>query len=249
MVTTRLQTGEMADLTNDSFSALESLRQEVNSTSSKKRQSPNTADEWTPAPTRKRQKKLPLRRRDEQHFERHKHIAVEIPVKNITQDDTPMWTATKGKVDTERSLDKSVPDLEVQETGDEYAGGSEDGDNPSLAAQDVIDEQHIAPTQSEKSSNGPRQGKEIKSRPQPKPASSPKAVKTMSTSDIAKPKHKRFVSEEPVPEELEQRVEEGVEVEQENESSDNDAPEVVATHDAKEKVRISTRNATKAAEE
>src|SRR3982074_2899367 len=64
MVTTRRQSGSKADLARDGSQALESLRQEVNSTSSKKRQrlvaadqstSRGTQDESTPAPIRKRQ--------------------------------------------------------------------------------------------------------------------------------------------------------------------------------------------------
>src|ERR1700722_12907498 len=118
MATTRRQSGSISDPATDASPALGSLHQDLQSASSKKRRRPQAADESTSratqndsarATTRKRQK-LPLREKDEQHFERHTHIAVEIPVRHITQDNTPMWTTPEqGKLKGKRSLTEDKP--------------------------------------------------------------------------------------------------------------------------------------------
>jgi hypothetical protein len=258
MVTTRRQSGSKSDLANDGSPALENLRQEVKSASSKKRQRPGAADELTspgtqdkstPMFTRKRQKKLPLREKEEGHVERHSHIAVEIPVRDITQENTPMWTASRqGKSGGKISSEKPLSDLEVQETNYQNGKDSEDDREQSAEVIESIEKDVVAPEMTEKQEKESRMGNRVKSKSRSKPTSTSKAVKAANTYTL-KPKHKRFDSEEPEPEDIEHAVREGGEVEEEDESSDDGAPDVIATHDAEENARISARSAAKAAKE
>jgi U3 small nucleolar RNA-associated protein 16 len=255
MVKTRRQSGSNSDPPTDVSPAMESLPQDVPSASSKKRQQPQVADESTSRATqddsisRKRQK-LPVREKDEPQFERHPHIAVEIPVRDITQDNTPMWTAPeqeKSKGKSSLTEDKSS-NPQAQEKDTQDGEEPEEGHILSPVAQEAVKEDATLPDASEKTSR--ERGRKMKTSSKPhKTVKLIPDVRVMDTSKTVKPKHKRFDSEEPAAEEPIQVVEEEAKVEEEDESSDDDAPEVVATHDAQERAIVTARNATKAAEE
>jgi hypothetical protein len=259
MVTTRRQSGSNSDPATDVSPTLESLPQNTHTVSSKKRRRPQAADESTsratqddsaPASTRKRQK-LPVREKDEQHFERHTHIAVEIPVRDITQDDTPMWTALEqGKTKSKRALaEDTSSNPEVHEKDNEDGDESEKGLASSPVAQIAVEEAASSQDISEKTVAAQQQSKKVGFKPKRKKNSSPLPVIAATGSDTTKPKHKRFNSEEPAAEEFDLVVKEGARVEEADERSDDDAPEVVATHDAQEKAMVTARSAAKAVEE
>jgi U3 small nucleolar RNA-associated protein 16 len=259
MVTTRRQSGSNSDPATDVSSALESLPQDVRSAGSKKRRRPQAADEPTPpavqddsahATTRKRQK-LPVREKDEEHFERHTHIAVEIPVRDITQDNAPMWAAPEqGKFKGKRVLAEDKPsNPEVQEGDNQNGDEPEEGRSLSPVPQEAADEVALLHGTSGKTLR--ERGRRMKagSRLERNMKLTPEPIKVADTSKTAKPKHKRFDSEEPAAEEFDQVVKDEAEVEEEDESSDDDAPEVVATQDAQEKAIVTARSAAKAVEE
>jgi len=238
MVTTRRQTRSNSDPATDVSSDLESLPQDVPSASSKKRRRPQAAD------------KLPMREKDEPQFERHSHIAVEIPMMDITQDNIPMQTAPEqGMFKGKRSLAENKPsNSEVQGKDNQNHEEPEEGLPPSPMAKEAIDEDATLLETSEKASRERGRHKKVGSKPESNTKLTMEPVKVVDASKTAKPKHKRFDSEEPAAEEFEQVVEEEAKVE-EDESSDDDAPEVVATHDAQEKALSMAHNAAKAVEE
>lgn len=255
MVTTRRQSGSNSDPAIDVSGALESLSQPVPSASSKKHRRPQAADEFTsratqddpaPATTRKRQK-LPVREKDEQHFERHTPLAVEITVRDITQGSTPMWTAPEqGK----RAFAEDKPsNSEVQGKDNQNGEEPEEGHPPSPMAEEAVGEDATLPDTSEKTLRERGRKMKTSSRPERTMKLTPEPVRVMDASKTPKPKHKRFDSEEPAAGEFSQVVEEETKFEEEDESSDDDAPEVVATHDAQERATVTARSAAKAVKE
>jgi hypothetical protein len=258
MVTTRRQSGSNSDPATDVSPTLESLPQNTHTVSSKKRRRPQTAvestsratkDDSAPASTRKRQK-LPVREKDEQHFKKHIHIAIEIPVRDITQDDAPMWTAPEqGKTKSKRALaEDTSSNPEVHEKDNEDGDESEKGQASSPVAQVAVEEATSSHDISEKTVAARQQRKKVGFKPKKK-NSSPLPVIAAFGSDTTKPKHKRFNSEEPEAEEFDLVVKEGARVEETDEGTDDDAPEVVATHNAQEKATVTARSAAKAVEE
>jgi hypothetical protein len=248
MVATRRQTGG-----NSTSPALESLPQDTPSAGSKKRRRLQVADESTSFATQdgsitQKRQKLPVREKDEPQFERHSHIVVEIPVRDITQDNTPMWTAPEqGLFRGKRALAEDKPsNSEVQGKNNQNGEEPEGDHRPSPVAKEAMSEDATFPGASGKTSRERGRQKEVSSKPKRDSKLTMEPVKVVDASKNAKPKHKRFDSEEPAAEELDQVVEGQARVEKEDESSDDDAPEVVATHDAQEKAIITARNAAKA---
>jgi hypothetical protein len=256
MVTTRRQTRSNSDPATDVSSDLESLPQDVPSASSKKRRRPQAADQSTSRETqdesitRKRQK-LPVREKDESQFERHSHIAVEIPVMDIAQDNTSMQTAPEqGIFKEKRSWAEDKPsNSEFHGEDNQNEEEPEDGHRPSPMAKEAVDEDATLLEISEKTSRERGRHKKVGSKPESSTKLTAEPVKVADASKTAKPRHKRFDSEEPAVEEFDQVVEEEAKVEEEDKSSDDDAPEVVATHDAQEKAMVTARSAAKAVEE
>jgi len=191
-----------------------------------------------------------VREKDEQHFERHTHIAVEIPVRDITQDNTPMWTAPEQrKPKGKRALaEDTSTNPKVHEKDNEDGDKSEKGQASSHVAQVAIEEATSSQDISEKTVAARQQRKKVGFKPKKKNLSPLPAIAAIG-SDTTKPKHKRFNSEEPAAEDFDLVVKEGARVEEADESSDDDAPEVVATHDAQEKATVPARSAAKAVEE
>jgi hypothetical protein len=256
MVTTRRQSRSNSDPATEISVSLERPPPDIHSTGSRKRRRPEVVDgsisrmtqnELAPTITRKRQR-LPVREKDEPHFERHTHIAVEIPVRDITQNDAPMWTAPE-KIKPKRKLvvtEDILPDSHVNGLD---SGNDEEAENDILRP---IDQREIEEATLSQENQGKTIAKQegsknggFKSRR--KKNSSPMPAKAANISNVIKPKHKRFGSEEPAAEELGMVVEEVPRVEEQEESSDDDdAPEVVATHDAEKKARVTARTAAKA---
>jgi hypothetical protein len=258
MVTTRRQTSSNSDPAVDVFPALESLPQDAPSASSEAPWQPQAengqtslaAQDGSASVTTRKIQKLPVREMDEQHFERHAHIAIEIPVRDITQGNTPMWTTSQqGTPKGKRSLTEDTPsNLNVQRNDIHNGEEPEDGYPPIPMAQDAVGEDTTLPDTSEKTSR--RRGRNMKfsSRLEKNVKSTPEPARVVYASRTVKSKHKRFDSEEPVVEEFDQVVEEEAKIE-EDESSDDDAPEVVTTYDAQEKVIVTARSTAKAVEQ
>jgi hypothetical protein len=210
-----------------------------------------TQDDSASATTTRKRQKLPVRERDEQQFERHTHITVEVPVRDIAQNNTPMWTAPKqGKFKGKRSLAGDKPsNSEVQGKDNQNGEGLEEGHPPSPMAKEAIGEDVTSPDTSEKTLRERGRKTKTSSMAERTMKLTPEPVRVMDTSKTVKPKHKRFDSEEPAAEEPTLVVEEEAKVEEDGESSGDDAPEVVATHDAQEKAVVTARSAAKAVEE
>ncbi len=255
MVTTRRQSGSNSDPAKDVSPTLESAPQDIRLISSKKRRRTQPADESTshasqdnsaPVMTRKRQK-LPERERDEQQFDRHAHIAVEIPVRDIVQGDTPARTTSEQGKAKKGTLAEDTTIPEVQGKDNQNDDELEECQTPHAVAQEAFDEVTSLPEKSKDNMTKRVRRKKVDSKSIRNKKSSPAPVNA-SVSNTTKPKHKRFDSEEPATEEFDRLVEEP-KVEAEDESSDDDAPEVVATHDAQEKAKNTARSAAKAVEE
>lgn len=258
MVATRRQSGNNSDPATDVHPAFESLTQDIHSRGSRKRRQRPAADEATShtalddssaATTRKRQK-LPVREKDEQPFEKHTHFAVEIPVRDILPDDTPMWTAPKqGK-----SMRKRVLPEDTSSSPDIHGKDNQENDNPEEnqasdpVVQVVVEDNTSSQDKFEKAVAERERRERVGSKSKRKKDSGPVPVQAASTSNTIHPKHKRFDSEEPAAEEFALVIKEGDNVEEEVENSDDDTPEVVATHDAQERVTVTARSAARAVE-
>ena len=167
----------------------------------------------------KRVKTLPVRAKDEEPPNRSSRLVVEIPISNINLGGTPSSGSKKV------SKPKEIIEIEDSEESDE---------DPEIIDSEVEDEQPEQETPSRKTiSESPK-----------KRAGSPKSAH--HEVDVVNPKHRRFRSEEP---ELEFFSTAAETIELEDESSDDDAPEVVETLAAQKSVELKARDAARAIEE
>lgn len=255
MVTTRGQSGSKAA---ESSPVVKSVPSESTPASLRKRRRGQTGvdlknddilDDTITTPSKKRQRKLPLRNKDEEHSESHSNFAVVIPVSDLPLEVTATKVSSQGKAKTKspssgKNSESSVLEIaDSQEQDDESVGKK--SNEEATAKQEK--EHTKAPVTSTGGRNTSKRGKKSVSSPKTSELKSSKAV---NGSTPLTSKHKRFGSEEPVIEEaLEATRTEVDPSEDDDEDSDDDAPEVVETHDAQEKARTAARSAAKAAEE
>lgn len=230
----------------------------------------------SPDSASKKQKKLPLRKKDGQHSEVHNHLAVEIPIGDFdpseytkvvdpeeaepTQStqttvprDTPSKTPAQGhtvksKTESPKGAAKPSVKSDIVQISSESGGDSNEGSEEEAAEESVK-----KPTVSQK---------------QTQPKKSPKAMATGKTAlkphldhepVTKKPiTHKRFGSEDaPDPALLalaktvgqKTEVQETGSEEEEEDEEEDDAPEVVETQAAQEAARSRAREVARAAEE
>jgi hypothetical protein len=190
-----------------------------------------------------------VREKDEGVFARHAHIAIEIPVRDITQHDAPMWTAPervvgKGK---KQLADDTALKSEIHEADKDEKGQPEAGQILDPEDQNEVRRASLLHDTPEKTVKERGRRKKVGVEPSKNERSSLVPTKASITSITTKPKHKRFASVEPAAEECGLEVEEA-DLEEDDESSDDDddAPEVVATHDAQDQATTLTRSAAKA---
>jgi U3 small nucleolar RNA-associated protein 16 len=175
----------------------------------------------------KKQKILPLRERDEVGVNRHTRVVVEIPVMSLP-------------------VDVRSPRADLEEDVEEFGEESEDDE-----AVEEIQKEPLRLEIADSESDGEEEDDET---PEPELPSNKKArpskfiEEPLSTPASTKPKHKRFGSEEleVEPEFFSTAAEI---VDSDEESSDDDAPEVVGAQDAMERAQSKAREAAEAAEE
>jgi hypothetical protein len=236
----------------------------------------DVAEESASATTVKKQKVLPLRERDDATPKRSTRLVVEIPVSLMASElrsmekhgedemseeeggeDNDSADAKKGFEETEPespSNDEHLQKLNIQKDAEGEAHESED--KPE-AASSAIGETEVmkgvgsaeAPLEiSDSESDGESEVLEetAKTSPmQPRTKVSPKMTETAPMSAQSKPKHTRFGSEHPEP--GPEFSSAGPEIiESDEESSDDDAPEVMGAQDALEIAQSKARDAAKA---
>jgi U3 small nucleolar RNA-associated protein 16 len=174
----------------------------------------------------KKQRKLPMRKKDEESVKQHSHLEVIIPASKVN----------------EGAKYEAVEEKETETQGGSQDEDAAQEDETTQAASEIAnssDEEPVAEEPVKKSADNKSKKNQKKKESKPAPE---------STAQPSKPKHKRFGSEEPVPE-TPAAVETVQEDEFEEESSDDDAPEVVGANEAAEKAQRLSREAAKAAEE
>ena len=227
MVTTRRQSGQH---TVDGSDAGQTTPTQAPS-SSRKRQIPSSDSEGSDSveneegesPATKKQKVLPVRGKDDKELKRSTRVAVEIPVSRVGLDRTSPIDPSRKEPQEEFHTSGSVEAAEVSSSYQsrlEIPDSESDGEDPELG-----------------------EGVE-------RPADSTirqKQTKTYTASPSAsKAKHKRFGSEESEVMVLSTAVEQK---ETDDESSDDDAPEVVGAQDALKQAKRKELEAAKAIEE
>lgn len=240
MVTTR-QMGKAVD-----DSAADSIVVDTPPRSSRKRQKKSGSESDLAVETAtpegsasKKLKKLPVRVKDgatpNETPNRSTRVVVEIPVSKLS---------SQIKEDSAGSSTTSpVP------KGSEEADGSKGSKttpkskkNIDLASHTTIEAGDVEEDVPSKSRKSPKSPSSKKSAQKPETL----VEKAPAEPVLTKSKHKRFGSEEPEFEFFSTAVEE---VESEDESSDDDAPEVVETHAAEKSVKLKARDAERAIEE
>lgn len=236
MVTTRRQSGQNAILGSET----EHTTQRDVSSSSKKRQisaseseDPESLDdEETGTPSNKKQKVLPVRAKDDIMPKRNTRPVVEIPVRRVTLDHAshinsspklPQKNAPTKSAEEMKNITSSQTRLEIPDSE------SED---------DVSDIEEVVGKLDTSST------KQTQSRKVAAISTSTDAAEALPTP--SKTKHKRFDSEESEVMIFSTAVEKE---ESEDESSDDEAPEVVGAQEALEQAKVKEREATKAVEE
>lgn len=187
--------------------------------------------------------KLPVRNKNEK-FVKHSHISVVIPTREInTAEQAP---SSRGEAEAEKASKQEFESLEQDEdhqtATEESATISEDS-----ALKSGTEEVEGAFVVSLSSASSKGSGRD-------NAATEFKIGQELDTEDAQdnKPinastrKHKRFDSEELLSEMI---IEESKHVEYADESFDDDAPEVVAIHDAEESIKVAARGISKAAEQ
>lgn len=207
-------------------------------------------DEPITTPTKKKQKKLPLRNKDEEHFERHSHFEVEIPVKEIASKSTERSiSSSKGKsTDKWDPVSKSPGEAARTESeGEDLPDGDHTAENATKEA--FEDEKSLRLSGKISNSIGHREMANTSSKQAQR--RDEKSSTVVKSSKAVTPKHKRFGSEDLAVEEVSDLAPapEIVSSEDSDNKSDDDAPEVVEKHDAQERARTAVRIASKAAEE
>jgi U3 small nucleolar RNA-associated protein 16 len=254
MVTTRRQSGNKHALGTQSSPVVEDV---LGVDLSKKRRRVEPADDKSSprdepiaTPTKKKQKKLPLRNKDEEHFERHSHFEVVIPVKEIVRESKESSISSSKR----KSTGKRNP---MSKSPREDAGSENEGEDlPEIEhtaekkMKEAVEGEKVPRFSGKKPDKvGRRKMANVSSKQtQTRDEVSSRAIN--SSKDVA-PKHKRFGSEDLATEEVSDLVPttEVAPSEDEDEDSDDDAPEVVEKHDAQERARTAARIASKAAEE
>lgn len=229
MVTTRRQSGASATLVNPDDS---NAPDELLSVSAKKRRRTElnkkaAAEEDAGTPTKRR--KLPVRNKDEISPEvTQSHLAVEIPVRELSEEPAAPTPTAKSKKTTPKSTPKGKRNAKVvdAEPATESANSTE---QKELAERDTIAKASAKAEVDDSKNND-----------------SPAVV----DAPVAKPKHKKFGDNDPIevvaaPEPEAKRIEE----EDDDESSDDDAPEEVGAEAAQSKAKGAAREAAKAAEQ
>jgi hypothetical protein len=170
-----------------------------------------------------KKQKLPVRAKDEETPNRSTRLVVEIPVSTINLG----GRLSPGSKISPKS--KEIVEIEDSEESDE---------GPEIVDKDSEDE-HEASEHKEEipnlniNSESPKKGEN-------------RLTNGDQKADAVKPKHKRFGSEEPEVEFFSTAVEK---IESEDESSDDDAPEVVETQAAQKDAELKARDAARAIEE
>lgn len=242
MVTTRRQSGKH---TIDETDEEDTTQLEPHSSSRKRQKSSARSggseqldDEGTATPAAKKQKVLPVRAKDDELPKRNTRVVVEIPVSQIGLEYSGKSNTSPKLPQREASTTEDVE--EVEDIEDDVAVPSSRLEIPDSESDD--DNSELGESVEKADTPSPEKA-------QPKTTSLNTTSPKISGSPSApKSKHKRFGSEEP---------EEEVEiystaidlVESEDESSDDDAPEVVGAHEALDQAKLKEREAAKAVEE
>lgn len=211
MVTTRRQSGAGAALINPDDSNVPKELQSVSASKRRRTELNKKASTGEDAGTPMKRRKLPVRTKDEISPEvTQSHLAVEIPVKELSEEPTAPTPTAKSKKTTPKSTPKGKRNAGVVDT---------EPTTESTEQKEIEDS---------KNNDSP----------------------TVIDAAIAKPKHKKFGDNDPVeaisvPEPEAERIE----GEDDNESSDDDAPEEVGAQAAQSKAKEAAREAAKASEQ
>jgi len=183
----------------------------------------------------KRKNVLPVRAKDEEVPRTNTRVVVEIPVSSARAYSNPNLAVDS----IEKDAPKEPVVIEISDSELEEAN-SEDDESEAEGEDTAPGEPKSQPSSTEKNRN---EG----SATQPAWASPIPTTKSQEgTTSAAKPKHKKFGSEEPEVEFFSTAAER---LESEESSEEDEAPEVVGAQDALESARAQTRDAARAAEE
>jgi U3 small nucleolar RNA-associated protein 16 len=239
MVTTRRQSGKhVIDGSNDD----DSIRIETSGSSRKRQNLSSHSEDSDPIDEEgagtaavKKQKILPVRAKDDEMRNKNTRVVVEIPISRFGLEHNEHLNANR-----ERPVKKIATAEDVEEVGGSDAHlsrleipDSESDDNDSEVAEGVEQSDLDISSPGQK---GPRKDK----------INIASAAATGALPGVPKPKHKRFDSEESEVMLFSTALEKA---ESEEESSDDDAPEVVGALEALEQARMKVREAAKAVEE
>lgn len=237
MVTTRLQG---AQNTIDDRDA-KGTKKTTNSSSSRKRQilssdygdSGSADDGEADVPANKKQKVLPLRAKDDKVPKRNTRPVVEIPVNRISSEHSSNIMAGPKK------SRKDSPTLLVPRDAERSTSNESKMEIPNSDSESENSDLETAVTKLNNSKDTQQfSGEDVV---KPTSANTSKAVPSAS-----KARHKRFDSEESEVMVVSNTV---ANADSEDESSDDDAPEVVGAQEALEQARMKEREAAKAVEE
>lgn len=227
MVTTRGQGGPQAI---DKSDAEETARREAPG-SSRKRQIPSSdsedsdsnGDEDIGTPASKKQRVLPVRAKDDKEPKTKTRLVVEIPVRRIRMDHT-------SQIDTVRKESQNgIPATQDVEKVEDSVSHQSRLEIPDSDFENEVSEVGKNVEAPESSGTGQTENKRHTALP-----------------SASKAKHKRFDSEESEVMIFSTAVEKE---QSEDESSDDEAPEVVGAHEALEQAQMKEREAAKAIEE
>lgn len=182
----------------------------------------------------KKMRKLPVRVKEGDTPNRSTRVVVEIPVSALS---SQMKGDSTGSSTTSPIL-KEVGEADSSKGSKSSPRTRKDIDSASHVTSEAGDVKDV-PSRSEKNTKSPSSKKSARK--------SEESVSKVPAEPVnTKSKHKRFGSEEPEAEIFSTAVEQ---VESEDESSDDDAPEVVGTHAAEKSVKLKARDAERAIEE
>ncbi|RDW65364.1 hypothetical protein BP5796_10056 [Coleophoma crateriformis] len=234
MVSTRRQAAAAEEIQSDVGNTI--VVQTPASTSRKRSRKSTQDDMMTPtkrsSPAKKRKLPVPAGNEGEQmETHTHTHIAVEIPVSSVAPNSAKGSSRETSSSSPERKGENNVAPqdgLEIQDS---------DHDN----------EDDLVGNMEEKAPRASRKSQSLSAK-----RSSGKASEEAAAKDFAaRPKHRKFGSDEPEIElpETELQIHTAESLESENESSDDEAPEEVVTQNAGQEARRDLKAAAKALEE
>lgn len=254
MVTTRRQSGNKYALGAQSSPVVEDVS-EVGLSKKRRRAEPaddksSPRDEPIATPTKKKQKKLPMRNKDEEHFEKYSHLEVVIPVKEIVRESTERSVSLSKRESTGKRNPMSKSPREVAGSENESEDLPETDHTAEKTMKEAVEDKK-APRLSGKKPDKVEHRKLANTSSKQTQTRDGESSRAMNSSKAVAPKHKRFGSEDSAIEEVSDLVPTAkvASSEDEDEDSDDDAPEVVEKHDAQERARAAARIASKAAEE